>query len=163
MENQKQKILPYRYNVIPRTLIFVTNLDEILLIKGAANKKIWPGYFNGIGGHIERGEDVLSAAKRELFEETGIQNIGLELRAVIFIDVDEKQGISMYVFTGNTDQKETLSSEEGTLEWVKIDELKAYPLVEDLYELIPMVLTSDKKIQFGRYYYQGSQLIMEFN
>ena len=80
MDKHKQKILPGRYQVVPRTLIFIRNDDEILLIKGAKDKKIWPGLYNGIGGHLERGEDPLSAAHRELFEETGLKNIQLFLR-----------------------------------------------------------------------------------
>jgi len=163
MENHKQKILPGRYQVVPRTLILIRNDDEILLIKGANGKKIWPGLYNGIGGHIEKGEDVLSAASRELFEETGLKDIELDLRAIIFIDVEEYQGISMFVFLGNSDKKHMISSEEGFLEWIKIDYLKDLPLVEDLYQLIPIVISTEKKIQFGRYFYSDGQLMMEFN
>ena len=162
MNYHNQKILPDRYQVVPRTLIFVMNKDEILLIKGASDKKIWPGLYNGIGGHIERGEDVLTAAKRELFEESGIKNIDLELRAVIFIDVEEKQGISMFVFSGQTDSKQTTSSDEGLLEWIQLDQLTKKTLVEDLYQLIPLVLESDHEIKYGRYYYKDRQLMMEF-
>lgn len=163
MDKQKQKILPGRYQVVPRTLIFIRNDDEILLLKGAKDKKIWPGLYNGIGGHIERGEDALSAAHRELFEETGLKNINLDLRAIIIIDVEEYQGISMFVFVGNSDKKLLVSSEEGILDWIKIDHIKELPLVEDLYQLIPLVLSTEKKIQFGRYYYDNGQLEMEFN
>ncbi len=163
MDKQKQKILPGCYLVVPRTLIFIRNDDEILLIKGAKDKKIWPGLYNGIGGHIERGEDALSAAHRELFEETGLKNINLDLRAIIIIDVEEYQGISMFVFVGNSDKKLLVSSEEGILDWIKIDQIKELPLVEDLYQLIPLVLSAEKKIQFGRYYYNNGQLEMDFN
>ena len=163
MDKQKQKILPGRYLVVPRTLIFIRNDDEILLIKGAKDKKIWPGLYNGIGGHIERGENALFAAHRELFEETGLKNINLDLRAIIIIDVEEYQGISMFVFVGNSDKKLLVSSEEGILDWIKIDQIKELPLVEDLYQLIPLVLSAEKKIQFGRYYYNNGQLEMDFN
>lgn len=163
MKKPIQLILPDRYQVIPRTLIFVVNNNEILLIKGATDKKLWPGLYNGIGGHLERGEDILTAAKRELYEESGIQDIDLELRSVIFIDVDEKLGISMFVFCGYTDSNQFTSSNEGALEWIKLDQLTNYPLVEDLYQLIPMILTSGKRIQFGRYYYRNHQLMMEFS
>jgi len=61
-----------RYMLIPRTLIFLTRGDKILLIKGAANKRLWANLYNGIGGHIEPGEDILSAARRELKEETNL-------------------------------------------------------------------------------------------
>lgn len=163
MEKHKQKILSGRYQVVPRTLIFIRNDDELLLIKDSKDKKIWPGLYNGIGGHIEKGEDALSAAHRELFEETGIKDIELDLRAIIFIDVEEYQGISMFVFSGNSDQKLLVSSEEGILDWIKIDRIKELPLVEDLYQLIPMVISPDKKIQFGKYSYNNGQLVMEFN
>jgi len=162
MENHKQKILPESYSVIPRTLIFIKKNDKLLLLKGAVDKKIWPGLYNGIGGHVERGEDVLTAAKRELLEETGLRDINIDLRAIIFIDVEEMHGISMFVFSGNTDGNRTISNEEGTLEWIKISDLRNYPLVEDLYHLIPLVLKSDKKIKFGRYYYKDDKLLMAF-
>jgi 8-oxo-dGTP diphosphatase len=162
MDKHNQNILPGRYQVVPRTLIFIRNDDEILLIKGAVDKKIWTGLYNGIGGHIERGEDALSAAHRELFEETGLRNIQLDLRAIIFIDVEEYQGISMFVFLGNSKKKVLVSSEEGRLDWIKIDHIHNYPLVEDLYQFIPMILSTEKKIQFGRYYYNDGKLVMEF-
>jgi len=162
MEKDKQKLLPGRYQVVPRTLILIRNDDKVLLIKGAKDKKIWPGLYNGIGGHIERGEDALSAAHRELFEETGIKNIKLDLRAIIFIDVEEYQGISLFVFLGQSNEKLLISGEEGILDWIKIDRIKDFDLVEDLYQLIPMIFGSENNVQFGRYYYNNGQLVMEF-
>ncbi len=162
MDKIKQKIIPGRYQVVPRTLIFIRNDDKVLLIKGAKDKKIWPGLYNGIGGHIERGEDALSAANRELFEETGIKNIQLVLKAIIFIDVEKYQGISMFVFIGQSGEKLLVSSEEGAVDWIKIDRIKDFDLVEDLYQLIPIVLSTDDKIEFGRYYYNDGKLVMEF-
>jgi 8-oxo-dGTP diphosphatase len=164
MENAGQIILPDKYKVVPRSLIFIINKDEILLIKGAPGKKIWSGYYNGIGGHIERGENILAGAERELYEETGIHGIDLTLRAVINIDVEKEQGITLFVFLGETTKKEIKPSSEGNVEWVKIDELSNYQLVEDLYILIPKLLACKNSLLFGYYYYDnaGGQLRMEF-
>jgi 8-oxo-dGTP diphosphatase len=58
--------------VIPRSLIFVTRPGKVLLIKGHPRKRLWANRYNGIGGHIEYGEDLVKAAERELLEESGL-------------------------------------------------------------------------------------------
>ena len=45
-----------RYKVIPRTLIFLFNNNKVLLIKQNEKEKIGFGRWNGVGGHVEKGE-----------------------------------------------------------------------------------------------------------
>jgi len=49
-----------RWLVIPRTLCFVTHGDDVLLLKRAGHKRVYPGLYNGVGGHLERDEDPLT-------------------------------------------------------------------------------------------------------
>src|SRR5678809_1498423 len=72
MPQSDQGVTTDRYTVIPRTAIFLRRGDSYLLLKGAPTKRLWANQYNGLGGHIERGEDVLTSAKRELLEETGL-------------------------------------------------------------------------------------------
>lgn len=53
-----------RYKVIPRTLCFVKNKNNILLIKYAERKGELYGYYNALGGHIEGGEEIIENAKK---------------------------------------------------------------------------------------------------
>ena len=77
MPSADQMVLSDRYTIIPRTLIFLICGKNVLLLKGALNKRLWAGLYNGVGGHIERGEDILTAAQRELQEETGLEEVKL--------------------------------------------------------------------------------------
>jgi 8-oxo-dGTP diphosphatase len=141
MPKSDQGVFPERYQIIPRVLIFMLRKDEILLLKGAPNKRLWANTYNGVGGHIEKGEDILAAAHRELLEETGLCTSNMRLCATVMIDTGEQIGIGMFVFRADYIDGELKPSEEGSLEWVKLDQLLEYKLVEDLPVLIPAILT----------------------
>jgi len=131
------------YRSIPRVLVFLQNESDVLLIKGSPYKRIWPNQYNGVGGHVKSGEDILSAARREVLEETGLFPSSLNLKAVVNIDAgDPSLGILMFVFTGWTSQRITRPSDEGDLHWVSTYELDKYNLVEDLDWLLPRIFES---------------------
>ncbi|MCD4739398.1 MAG: NUDIX domain-containing protein [Anaerolineae bacterium] len=139
-----------RYTVIPRTLIFLTRGAEVLLLRGVPDKRLWAGKYNGLGGQIEPGEEPRRAARREVREEAGLDVAALTLRAVIQVTLPEPPGVMLFVFVGTAPFSELRSSPEGTPVWVKRQELAEYPLMEDLYELLPRVLAPGEII-FGEY------------
>ena len=140
MPSSDQGVTRDRYTLIPRTLIFLTRGERVLLLKGAPHKRLWANCYNGVGGHIERGEDVLTSARRELAEETGLQASDLWLCGVITVDTGQDTGIGIYVFKGECLTGEAHPSSEGSLEWVAFAEIHEKNLVEDLYQLLPRVL-----------------------
>jgi isopentenyl-diphosphate delta-isomerase len=51
-----------------------TSDKKILLQKRALTKKVFPGIWDiSVAGHIGAGEEILEAAKREIFEEIGLE------------------------------------------------------------------------------------------
>jgi 8-oxo-dGTP diphosphatase len=145
MGRADQKLTKNRYQVVPRTLCFVTHGDDVLLLRGAPDKPIWPNKYNGVGGHIEPQEDVYSAARREIKEETGLEVYDLRLRGTINIPVDEDSntGILVLVFAGTAITRDVRPSGEGALEWVARDHVTDLDLVEDLPIILPRVLAMD--------------------
>ena len=128
-----------RWLTIPRTLCFIRSGDDVLLLKRSEHKRIFPGQYNGVGGHIERDEDPLTGAIREMQEETGLDVVNVRFRGVIHVDVGAANGILVFVFTAEAPSRDFQNSVEGTLEWVPLDQIDALPLVEDLPVLLPLL------------------------
>jgi 8-oxo-dGTP diphosphatase len=132
-----------RWLVIPRTLCFVTNGGDVLLMKRAPHKRVFPNRYNGVGGHIERDEDPLNSARREILEETGLTVRDLRLWAVYNIDAGEMTGIMLFVFTAVSDSREVIANSEGTLHWIPFSEVYTLDLVEDLPQILPRALAME--------------------
>lgn len=130
-----------RWLTIPRTLCFVLNGDDVLLMKRGAHRRVFPNRYNGVGGHIERDEDPLTSARREIREETGLSVTDLHLRAVYNIDAGETTGIILFVFTARSQTRQLQPNDEGTLHWIPRGAVMSLDLVEDLPHLLPRILT----------------------
>jgi 8-oxo-dGTP diphosphatase len=96
-------------------------------MKRADNRKVAPGVWSAVGGHMERDElnDPQSACLREIEEETGInaaQIRNLTLRYIImrrFHDVIRQT----YIYFGETDAEPNVTTNEGELHWIPENEL----------------------------------------
>jgi 8-oxo-dGTP diphosphatase len=158
-----QIILPGRYSFVARTLTLLLREGEVLMQKAPLTKKIWAGHYNGIGGHVENGEDVLFSARRELREESGLECTDLHLCGIVTIEVQLSQGILMFVLSGSHLVGEPRPSEEGDLEWVAVEKLLQYPVVEDIPMLIEKIKNNDQ-IFFGHYSYDSvGKLVATFS
>ncbi|MCB9435722.1 MAG: NUDIX domain-containing protein [Anaerolineales bacterium] len=131
-----------RWQVVPRTLCFVTHGEDILLMKRGPHKRIFPGYYNGLGGHLERDEDPLTGAIREIKEESGLTVKNVQFCGSTHVDAGQDTGILLYIFKAEATTREVIESDEGTLHWLSLAEVLSRDdllLVEDLPIVLPMI------------------------
>ena len=130
-----------RWLTMPRTLVFVKNGDDVLMMKRAAHKAVFPNKYNGLGGHVERGEDPASGALREVREESGLRAHSLRLRSIHNIDAGGQSGITLFVYTAISDSRDLAGDgREGELQWTPRARLMHLDLVEDLPQILPRIL-----------------------
>ena len=126
-----------RYQLVPRTLVFIQHQGKIVFIEKVKNNSVVQGQINGVGGHVELGEEPFGASIREIYEETGLQVSGLEMAAIIIIDTNTNPGILVFVYKAVSVGGIWTESGEGKLVLLSRDEaIKDDRMMED----IPLLL-----------------------
>jgi 8-oxo-dGTP diphosphatase len=92
------------------------------------------------GGHLEHGEDVSECARRELFEETALKALSIELGPWVSDIIDGKHYITLMVFVDQFEgELQCMEPEkcEGW-HWIAEDELPSplFPPIQSLIEKI---------------------------
>ncbi len=102
------------YNCI---MVFSTDSKQLLFCK--RRKDPYKGLYNLVGGKIEAGEEGMTAAYRELLEETGIGGKDIELAHMMDFTY-YNQNCYVEVYAGTLKQDVNLREEANPLEWLAI-------------------------------------------
>ncbi len=105
-----------RYNVI---VVFDKDFKNTLMCK--RTKDPYKGMYNLVGGKIEKENDGLNEAYRELYEETGITKEDIILKyfmKIEYVSFDK----NLEIYYGILNKKVELVEEVNKLEWVDINE-----------------------------------------
>lgn len=100
-------------------------------------KKDWQGWTLP-GGHIEPGESIVDAVRREMKEETGLTVHSVELRGVKQFPIENGRYI-VFLFRTDDFEGELISSEEGKMQWFDRRELSEINTVSDFAELLSVI------------------------
>lgn len=93
--------------------------DELLMCKRA--KEPYQGMYNFVGGKVEKCEKGISAAYRELFEETGIDRTDIKLKHFMNFEYIESDML-LEVYVGKLNKEKELVEEVNKLFWMSTDE-----------------------------------------
>ncbi len=148
-----------RHQVRLATISFVCSGDDVLLLRHAPASDRFAGRWNGIGGHVERGEDILEAARRELREEAGLDPGELRLRGLIHETGLLGHAYVVFVFVGHTTTRATRPAPGIELVWHPIGGLGELALVEDLTDLLPRVLRAREPLFVTETFDGGDRLL----
>ena len=110
------------------TLCYLLQGDEVLLLhrikkKNDLNHDKWIG----IGGKFEEGESPEECLLREAWEETGLTLTDYNYRGIVTFVSDEWEGEYMHLYTATGWTGTLKECDEGVLEWVGWEKMKALP------------------------------------
>ena len=141
------------------TLCYVEKDGQYLMLhrvskKNDVNKDKWIG----IGGHFEYGESPEECLLREAKEETGLTLTSWKFRGIVTFVADEWPPEYMCLFTADGFEGEMVSCSEGTLEWVRKEEVMKLNLWEG-DKIFLKLLAEDAPFFSMKLMYRGDVLV----
>ena len=102
-------------------VILVYSKDENKILMCKREKEPYKGKFNLVGGKVEKDEDELHAAYRELYEETGIRSDDIVLTHIMNFQYT-MQDMELEVYAGKLNKDIELIEEVNKLYWINKNE-----------------------------------------
>jgi 8-oxo-dGTP diphosphatase len=106
------------------------------------------GKYNGLGGHVERDEDLAHALIREIKEEADLDVTHMTFRGSVNWTGFGRNGEDwmgfIFIVDGFTGTP-LAANDEGPLEWVPIDRIPTLPMWEGDRYFLPLVFDSDPR------------------
>lgn len=137
--------MPYQPILATLGYIFSPDGESVLMVHRTARPDDPHfGKFNGLGGKLERDEDIVTGMKREIREEAGIECTELALCGTISWPGFGKQGEDWFGFVFRITQWEGVlksTSPEGPLVWVAREQVLHLNLWEGDRHFLPAVLS----------------------
>lgn len=153
------------YTPIVATLGYILSADhrQVLMIhRNARPGDQHLGKYNGLGGKLERDEDIAAGMRREIAEEAGLVVTSMQLRGTLSWPGFGKNGEDWlgFIFLIDGFTGTALSSNpEGSLEWVDRDQLHALPMWEGDRHFLPLVFDADPRPFHGVMPYRDGQML----
>ena len=135
------------------------NNKLLFLVRNKKNDKMHnAGIYLPIGGHVELGEGIEEAAKREVKEEAGITVNKLDLAGIMYIRGQNtgEYDVIMSIFTATDFSGEPTPGREGHFEWVDRDKLEEINLYAG--DKIFLDLLLKKKFFVIEFVYEGFEM-----
>ena len=147
-------------------VILINSKNEILFTVRNKNDNFEPGKYCLPGGHIEEDEEPISAAVRELEEETGISLKESQVQSCGQY-FDKKSHINYFCAHYDGDPVVLDEREQQQFEWVSIDDVNDKPLLMNLKENFKNIIEIPKSIlnpladNAKKYYFSGDEITSE--
>jgi 8-oxo-dGTP diphosphatase len=153
------------YTPIVATLGYVLSPDRsrvLLIHRNARADDQHLGKYNGLGGKIERDEDVVAGMRREIREEAGIECDSFTLRGTISWPGFGRNGEDwlgfLFLVTAYSGTPFSRNA-EGALEWVAVADMPGLPLWEGDRHFLPLVFDDDPRSFHGVMPYRDGSMV----
>ena len=153
------------YTPILATLGYVLSPDRrrvLMIHRNARPGDQHLGKYNGLGGKIDPGEEIVAGMRREIHEEAGIDCDELSLRGTISWPGFGKEGEDWFGFIfliTRFSGEPHASNPEGALEWVDVDRLLELPLWDGDRNFLPLIFDADPRPFHGVMPYRDGRMV----
>ncbi len=161
----KVKYLQDLGKVILTTEVYILHEGKVLMHQRSKNKKAFPGFWIGPGGHIDENEVPLIAAIREVEEETGIKikEDKIKLKVICFhYHADRNELYVNFIYLAEIPVKHNVLKQttEGKSAWIplkKLFQLEKLFLPSSIY--FDHVLKDKTGIMYANIFWKNCEIV----
>jgi 8-oxo-dGTP diphosphatase len=154
-----------KYCPILATLGYIVSPDRKQVLLMHRNKRTDDdhyGKYNGLGGKVAANEDVVSAMRREILEESGLHADDVVLRGTISWPGFGKNGEDWFGFIFRIDSYTgalMTESHEGSLEWIDMEQLPHINMWESDRRWLDMIFEESARTFHGIAPFKNGEMV----